>query len=316
MIELLVEHSLGFAQLQDGGRFGVRHLGITQGGALDWVAMQQANWLLGNTADATVIEIPLGGLQLRAHASGWLALTGADLDAKLDDQPLPPGHAFQLRHGQTLQFNNPKRGVRAYLATPGGFAAEPVMDAVATVMREQLGGLHGNGRGLHNSDRLQGKAGDAEPRTLPADALWYPGNEVVLDLIPGEQIAAFTGASLFAAFNQSWTLDQRADRMGMRLTGPALRYQGQALISEGIPLGAVQVPPDGQPIILMNDRQTIGGYPRLGAVTPLSLARLAQCAPGQKVRLRVVSQESARREMLNVISTLQAQGALPGLAHP
>ncbi|ONM43443.1 allophanate hydrolase, partial [Halopseudomonas pachastrellae] len=251
-----------------------------------------------------------------AHASGWLALTGADLDAKLDDRPLAPGQAFQLRHGQTLQFNNPKRGVRAYLATPGGFAAEPVMDAVATVMREQLGGLHGNGRGLHNSDRLQGKAGDAEPRTLPADALWYPGNEVVLDLIPGEQIAAFTGASLFAAFNQSWTLDQRADRMGMRLTGPALRYQGQALISEGIPLGAVQVPPDGQPIILMNDRQTIGGYPRLGAVTPLSLARLAQCAPGQKVRLRVVSQESARREMLNVISTLQAQGALPGLAHP
>ena len=89
MIELLVEHSLGFAQLQDGGRFGVRHLGITQGGALDWVAMQQANWLLGNTADAAVIEIPLGGLQLRAHVSGWLALTGADLDARLDDQPLP-----------------------------------------------------------------------------------------------------------------------------------------------------------------------------------------------------------------------------------
>lgn len=308
MIELLVEHSLGFAQLQDGGRFGVRHLGITQGGALDWVAMQQANWLLGNTADAAVLEIPLGGLQVRAQASGWLALTGADLDAKLDDQPLPPGQAFQLRHGQTLQFNNPKRGVRAYLATPGGFAAEPVMSAVATVMREQLGGLHGNGRGLHNSDRLQGKASNAAPRTLPADALWYPGVEVVLDLIPGAQIAAFAGASLFAAFNQSWTLDQRADRMGMRLTGPALRYQGQALISEGIPLGAMQVPPDGQPIILMNDRQTIGGYPRLGAVTPLSLARLAQCAPGQKVRLRVVSQEVARRELLAAIKALATQG--------
>ncbi|HBT58236.1 MAG TPA: allophanate hydrolase, partial [Pseudomonas sp.] len=101
---------------------------------------------------------------------------------------------------------------------------------------------------------------------------------------------------------------QRADRMGMRLTGPALRYQGQPLISEGIPLGAVQVPPDGQPIILMNDRQTIGGYPRLGAVTPLSLARLAQCAPGQKVRLRVVSQEVARRELLAAIKALATQG--------
>lgn len=308
MIELLVEHSLGFAQLQDGGRFGVRHLGITQGGALDWVAMQQANWLLGNAADAAVIEIPLGGLQLHVQSGGWLALTGADLNAKLDEQPLVPGQAFQLRHGQTLQLNSPKRGVRAYLATPGGFAADPVMGAVATVMREHLGGVHGNGRGLHNGDRLQGNASDATPRTLPTGALWYPGNEVVLDLIPGAQIAGFAGASLFAAFNQSWTLDQRADRMGMRLTGPALRYQGQALISEGIPLGAVQVPPDGQPIILMNDRQTIGGYPRLGAVTPLSLARLAQCAPGQKVRLRVASQEAARREMLAAIKALATQG--------
>lgn len=311
MIELLVEHSLGFAQLQDGGRFGVRHLGITQGGALDWVAMQQANWLLGNAADAAVIEIPLGGLQLHVQRGGWLALTGADLNAKLDEQPLAPGQAIQLRHGQTLQFNSPKRGVRAYLATPGGFAADPVMGAVATVMREQLGGLHGNGRGLHNGDRLQGNASDAEPRTLPAEALRYPGNEVVLDLIPGAQIASFAGASLFAAFNQSWTLDQRADRMGMRLTGPALRYQGNALISEGIPLGAVQVPPDGQPIILMNDRQTIGGYPRLGAVTPLSLARLAQCAPGQKVRLRVVSQEAARSEHLKLLAQQQGQQQLP-----
>ncbi|MNR43824.1 KipI antagonist [compost metagenome] len=99
--------------------------------------------------------------------------------------------------------------------------------------------------------------------------------------------------SLFEAFNRDWTLDSRADRMGIRLLGPVLQYQGPAMISEGIPLGAVQVPPDGQPIVLLNDRQTIGGYPRLGALTPLALARMAQMLPGSVVRFRPVVQEIA-----------------------
>jgi len=112
----------------------------------------------------------------------------------------------------------------------------------------------------------------------------------------GAQIGEFAGQSLFDAFNRDWTLDTRADRMGMRLLGPALQYQGQPMISEGIPLGAVQVPPDGQPIVLLKDRQTIGGYPRLGALTPLALAGLAQLLPGRVVRLRAVVQEMAWRE--------------------
>jgi len=112
----------------------------------------------------------------------------------------------------------------------------------------------------------------------------------------GAQIGEFAGQSLFDAFNRDWTLDTRADRIGMRLLGPALQYQGQPMISEGIPLGAVQVPPDGQPIVLLNDRQTIGGYPRLGALTPLALAGLAQLLPGRVVRLRAVVQEMAWRE--------------------
>lgn len=102
-----------------------------------------------------------------------------------------------------------------------------------------------------------------------------------LDVVMGAQMGAFSGQSTFDAFNSAWTLDTRADRMGIRLLGPALVYQGAPMISEGIPLGAIQVPPDGQPIVLLNDRQTIGGYPRLGALTPLALARLAQCLPGR-----------------------------------
>ena len=120
--------------------------------------------------------------------------------------------------------------------------------------------------------------------------------EALLDLVMGAQLGEFAGQSLFDAFNSAWELDSRADRMGIRLLGPALQYQGRPMISEGIPLGAVQVPPDGQPIVLLNDRQTIGGYPRLGALTPLALAQLAQCLPGAKVRLRPVVQDVAHRE--------------------
>jgi len=299
---LRVEHSLGFAQLQDGGRFGVRHLGVTQGGALDWIAQHWANWLLGNPLDACVIEIPLGGLTLKAEADGWLALTGADLDAKLDQQPLRPWQVFAIRSGQQLTFTQPRSGVRAYLAAAGGFKANPVLGAVATVMREGLGGLHGDGKGLKPGNQLTYSAQPAVSRKMPSEAIPDYKSPVTLQLLVGAQSSQFSGDSLFQLFNQHWTLDQRADRMGMRLTGPALRYQGDALISEGIPLGAVQVPPDGQPIVLMNDRQTIGGYPRLGALTPASLARLAQCAPGQKIRLQPISQAQARQDHLALLA--------------
>ncbi|TVP92028.1 MAG: hypothetical protein EA348_02830 [Pseudomonadaceae bacterium] len=105
--------------------------------------------------------------------------------------------------------------------------------------------------------------------------------------------------------NQTWQVDQRADRMGVRLQGPRLDYQGPGLISSGIPLGAVQVPPDGQPIVLLQDRQTIGGYPRIGALTPLAVARLAQCAPGQSLRLYTIGQEAARQQTLYWLQRLQ-----------
>jgi allophanate hydrolase subunit 2 len=128
---------------------------------------------------------------------------------------------------------------------------------------------------------------------MPRGAVPSFAIEPRLDLLMGAQIGEFAGQSLFEAFNQPWQLDSRGDRMGIRLLGPALRYLGPALISEAIPLGGVQVPPDGQPIVLLNDRQTIGGYPRLGALTPLALARLAQCLPGDGLTLQPVVQESA-----------------------
>jgi len=296
MSRLTIEASTPLCLLQDAGRFGVRHLGVTQGGAADWRSMAWANWLLGNDLDLPVIEITLGGFAVVAQDDCLLALAGADLGAQIDGEALAPWGSFKLRKGQKLQLTQPLLGARAYLAAPGGFMAPKVLGSRATVVREELGGLDGFGLPLAKGASLSYQGETLLARELPAAHRPDLRLDAPLDLVLGAQIGQFSGQSLFDAFNRAWTLDSRADRMGIRLLGTALQYQGKPMISEGIPLGAVQVPPDGQPIVLLNDRQTIGGYPRLGALTPLALARLAQCLPGAKIRLRPVVQDVAHRE--------------------
>ncbi len=305
MSHLSIEASTPLCLLQDAGRFGVRHLGVTQGGALDWVSMRWANWLLGNPAEAAVVEVTLGGFSLVAEQDCCLALTGADLDARVDGELLKPWSSFTLNRGQRLRLNQPLQGARAYLAAPGGFAAPQVLGSCASVVREALGGLDGLGSALAKGQQLE--YGGAVPALKAVPEALRPDltDTSALDLVLGAQIGDFSGISLFDAFNRDWTLDSRADRMGMRLLGPALQYQGAPMISEGIPLGAVQVPPDGQPIVLLNDRQTIGGYPRLGALTPLALARLAQLLPGSVVRFRPVVQETAWREQRDYLQRFE-----------
>ncbi|TLP63009.1 MULTISPECIES: 5-oxoprolinase subunit C family protein [Pseudomonas] len=296
MKRLRIEASTALCQLQDAGRVGVRHLGVTQGGALDWVAMYWANWLLGNPLGAPLVEVALGGFALVAEQDCVLALAGADLDARVDDQPVLPWRSVRLAKGQRLILKQPKQGVRAYLAAPGGFLGDAVLGSCATVVREELGGIDGRGAALAKGQVLSFAGDSPALREVPAALCPCHVAKPVLDLVMGAQIGDFSGTSLFEAFNRGWTLDSRADRMGIRLLGPQLVYQGAPMISEGIPLGAVQVPPDGQPIVLLNDRQTIGGYPRLGALTPLALAQLAQCMPGAVVRFRAVVQDEAWRE--------------------
>lgn len=304
MSGLLVESTLGLAQLQDRGRFGERHLGVTQGGALDWVAAGWANRLLGNKPGCAVLEIPLGSLILRCEQNTTLALTGADLAATLDDSPIAPWRSFVVRQGEQLALHAPSSGVRGYLAAPDGFDAPLILGSRATVVRESLGGLTGNGQPLRRGDCLA--FGNRRPLTLamPPELIADYSTPALLAMLPGSRLADFAGRSLFETFNRPWQVDYRADRMGIRLAGPVLQYRGPGVVSEGIPLGAIQVPPDGQPIVLMNDRQTIGGYPCLGTLTPLAAARLAQCAAGVEVRLTLVSADQARRQHLEMLHQL------------
>lgn len=302
---LRVLRSSPFIQLQDGGRFGVRHLGVTQCGALDWIAHRWANWLLGNPLTAAVLEVTLGNAEFECSRDATLALTGADLGARLDDQPLAPWRSVKVRKGQRLSFAQPRQGARAYLAAPGGFQAPLVLGSCASMLREGLGGLHGDGRAIATGDSLGWGVSASAARQMPAELVPEYQDAPRLQLVLGAQIGDFRGQSLFDAFNSPWLIDQRADRMGIRLDGPPLHCQRGSMISEGIPLGAVQVPPDGQPIILLNDRQTIGGYPRLGALTPQAVALLAQCLPGQTVRLAPTTQDSALHAQRRLLAQWQ-----------
>ncbi|WP_462383958.1 5-oxoprolinase subunit C family protein [Pseudomonas sp. Marseille-QA0892] len=295
MNALRVEQSTPLVTLQDSGRFGVRHLGVTQGGALDWVSLHWANWLLGNPLGAAAVEITLGSFTVEAMTNVTLVIGGADLGATVGGQPQAPWQPFELKRGQRLAFTQPRRGARAYLTAPGGFTATQVMDSVATVHRESLGGLDGDGEPLKTGDILTCLRESARVKRAENHRLPDFSRPAALDLVLGAQIGDFAGESLFDAFNSQWRLDSRGDRMGIRLLGPVLRCLRTGMVSEGIPLGAVQVPADGQPIVLMNDRQTIGGYPRLGALTPASVARLAQCLPDECVTLRPVGQDAAQR---------------------
>ena len=293
---LVVKQAGPLALIQDAGRFGVGHLGVTQGGAADWISFRWANWLLGNAPNSAALEIVMGGgLSFESESEVRLALTGADLDAQLDGKPLAPNSSFKLLPGQRLAFRQPRQGLRAYLAFPGGLNAPEVLGSRACTAREQLGGLHEDGKPLKAGDRLTWKGtAPAVRRIAEGQGPQMPVSGCRLPIVLGSQVAAFSGRSLFQAFNQPWTVDNRADRMGVRLTGPALHGALTGIISEGIPLGAVQIPPDGQPIVLMNDRQTIGGYPRLGAITPIACATLAQCLPGTQVWLTPVSASQAQ----------------------
>ncbi|MGS0467187.1 5-oxoprolinase subunit C family protein [Cobetia marina] len=313
-VRLDVKRSGALALVQDAGRLGVRHLGVTQGGAADWVSLGWANWLLGNAPDAPGLEITMGGgLTLKVGQAGTLALCGADLAATLDGEALLPGQAFAVTAGQVLKFERPVAGLRAYLAFPGGLDVAPVLGSAACTVRDGLGGLDGEGHALASGDVLTAAGNELSLRELPASAqAWQQsltpeeGEALELALVVGAQIAEFSGDSLFRAFNRDWAVDGRADRMGVRLTGPRLERDGAGMVSEGIPLGAVQVPADGQPIILLNDRQTIGGYPRLGTLTPLACAQLAQCVPGTRVRLAAVTPGQARQDHLAALAAWQA----------
>ncbi len=282
--------------VQDLGRRGYQHLGLTTGGVVDEKAARWASRLLGNASGAPLLEISLGGLVLQACVATRIALTGADLGLRINGAQCPPWQTYRVESGDRLEFGFGRHGLRGYLAVAGGFTLTPSFGSCSTVVREGVGGL--GGRALEAGDLLPCEALAETYRSSPLRRVpprYVPDYraERPLRLVSGYQYEGFSARTLALFFGQSYRVGADSDRMGVRLTGPALDYDGATILSQGIAFGAVQVPTDGQPIVLLNDRQTIGGYPVLGALLPLDAFRLGQMHPGRKVRFTQLSLDSA-----------------------
>lgn len=278
--------------LHDRGRYGAHNLGLTTGGPLDGLAFDWANRLLGNDDNATCLEISFGGLTLESETDTSFVITGAETPCKLNGESIPLWQTLGISRGDKLEVGFTTAGTRCYLAVSGGFQVKPSFGSSSTVLREKIGGLHG--------DKLQ--AGDHLPcdaasltthsRLAQSDQPVY-GDSASLRVVLGYQQNAFAALQHWKFFNSEYRLTDRCDRMGFRLEGETVHSEMVGMLSEGICHGAIQIPADGQPIVLMNDRQTIGGYPKIGAVIALDTARLAQLSPGSSVRFEAISIEQA-----------------------
>lgn len=276
--------------VQDLGRQGLRHLGIAQGGALDALALRRANALLGNAADAAALELFAGPLELRCERDAWFACCGAAFEITVDGRSLPGEWRFPLRAGQTLRVQGPLAGRCGVLAFDGGLDLAPELSARATDLRAGFGGLQG--RALKRGDRLP--LGPAA-RLRGARGLQAPDLEPTLRLLPGPELDLLSATARKRFWGLGWQLSPQCDRMGARLSGEALGTRAMPeLPSHGVMPGLVQLPPSGQPIVLLADAQTTGGYPRLGHVIAADLWKLAQWRPGQDLRFVETSMEEAR----------------------
>ncbi|UTA47834.1 biotin-dependent carboxyltransferase family protein [Simiduia sp. 21SJ11W-1] len=302
------------ALLMDAGRFGQHGLGLTTGGPLDAEAFFWANALVGNAPEATAIEVSVGGLELRADTPLTLAVTGAQMPLSIDGKPQPLWQSHRVPAGSLVKLAFAESGARAYLAVAGGFAVAPEFGSTATVVRESIGGLDGKALGAGTTLPLNPPADAPALARLPEPLRPEYATTPTLRVLEGYQVAHFSTAQRALFYSNEYSLSQQCDRMGFRLSGPALKCALGGIVSEGICLGAIQVPADGQPIILLNDRQTIGGYPKIGSVFTGDLHLLAQLMPGAKVRFAPMDAACAHAELL--LAERRRQQALKQLETP
>lgn len=283
--------------VQDLGRYGYQQYGMTPAGAMDTFALQVGNLLLGNAAGEAALEVNFLGPAIEVLEETIIAVTGGDLSPVVDGEPLPMWEVVCLKKGQVLNFGEIKTGCRAYIAVAGGIDVPVVMGSKSTYLRGKIGGF--NGRQVLAGDIVRSGnppavAWNRLGKRIPQELIPRYSGKACLRVIMGPQDDYFTDAALETFLNSTYTVSIKSDRMGYRLEGPKLQHKKSAdIISDGIPLGAVQVPGDGRPIILLVDRQTTGGYTKIATVISADIPALAQLKPGDTVSFKKISVESA-----------------------
>jgi biotin-dependent carboxylase-like uncharacterized protein len=297
--------------VQAAGRTGCMDHGFSPSGAVDGFSFRLANILLSNPSDEAALEMTLSGASFLFDEQAAAVLTGADMKPLLNGNPIAMNRVFCPRKGDILYTGFASSGVRAYLAVAGGFALKKVMGSCSTNLKARLGGFEG--RALKSGDRIPFRGGfhdgfhdgfpDTEKRYFPPEtspfpvrAAYGPKDPLELHIVQGPQASYFTAEGMEKFYGSAYTVMADSDRMGVRLDGPEVASKnGTDIISDGIALGAVQVPGSGKPIVLLNDRQTTGGYAKIGAVITGGVWKLAQAAPGSAVRFVKISPGEAEK---------------------
>lgn len=283
-----------FATVQDLGRYGYQDRGVPVSGAMDPMSLRLGNVLVGNDEGAAGIEITWGGFEAEFAQDGVLCLTGAQADAWLNGASIPLWNALSVRRGDCLRIDTASVGARIYVCIAGGIDVPIVMGSRSTYVKAGFGGFEG--RALQRGDILV--CGTPPYRPVPSiDPQWVPhwGEDVGVRCVFGPQADAFPEESLEVFRSCEYIVTPRSDRMGIALEGtPLVHRRGPDILSDGIVTGAVQVPGDGRPIVLMADRQTTGGYTKIATVIRCDISRMAQVLPGYRIRFEAVDPLEAR----------------------
>ncbi|KZE52032.1 KipI antagonist [Brevibacillus parabrevis] len=309
-----------FTTVQDLGRYGYQRHGVHVGGVMDTLAMRVANLLVGNEPDAAVLELTMKGPALRFQQDVLVAVCGADMQPVLGECRLRRNRPVWVQSGSVLRFGHAREGCRTYLAIAGGFDVPLVMNSRSTNVRAKFGGAWG--RTLAETDRLAlGKPGKKSVRLarqlqdrsvnkaysfcesdwfVPRSFFPYPPypqqKDAVVRVMPGAELAFFTAKSRHDFWTTPYQISAQSDRMGYRLHGPELALSKPVeLISSAVSSGTIQVPPSGMPIVLLADRQTVGGYPKIGHVATVDLPILAQLRPHDRVQFQQVTLRDAQQ---------------------
>ena len=316
-IQLQVVKPGWLSTVQDLGRYGYQQYGVSVAGAMDLFSATVANRLVGNPDDAAVLELTLKGPELEFDGDTHIAITGADLSPTIGGTSAPLRECIKVSRGSRLCFGTSRSGARSYLAIAGGIDVPLVLGSRSTHCASETGGF--NGRPLRRGDvlhagRLAQSAEGLMGKRFPDRLVPRYGKNTTLRIIPGPQQNLFPATALTTLTGSSYTVTPESNRMGYRLAGPKIVRKGRThFISDCTTMGALQIPADGLPILLMADRQTTGGYPKIGVVITVDLPLAAQLAPGDTVTLALTTVAKAQAALRKRRASLDA--AFPSQFH-
>ncbi len=300
--------------VQDKGRYNYQKLGVPVSGAMDVFSLRAANILVGNSDNEAALEMTVLGSKIKFLVETSIAITGADLSPTIDGIDVPLWHSIRVKKGSDLNFGHAKHGMRSYVALKGGIDVPMIMDSRSTYLKGMFGGLEG--RTLKTGDVLKTFVLDHdinfEKRAMDSNQIpTFKESNLHVRVILGPQDKCFTPNGIKTFLNSEYLISMESDRMGYRLEGPKIEHvNGADIVSDGTPLGAIQVPGNGLPLILLADRGTTGGYTKLATVVSSDIGKLAQAMPGTTMTFESIEIEEAhnlikeQENSLNSIHTI------------